>query len=86
MFFRFIYLILIFQRVSVCISINIFHYSNDRLDKKFLELPSRERLKLKNAVKDIFYFAFDSYLKYAYPYDELDPVHCTGRGPDYENP
>jgi mannosidase alpha-like ER degradation enhancer 1 len=34
----------------------------------------------------MFTFGYDSYMKYAFPLDELDPIHCTGRGPDYENP
>ncbi|PVD24290.1 hypothetical protein C0Q70_14761 [Pomacea canaliculata] len=36
--------------------------------------------------KKMFYFGYDSYIKYAFPLDELDPIHCTGRGPDYDNP
>ncbi|XP_052226391.1 ER degradation-enhancing alpha-mannosidase-like protein 1 [Dreissena polymorpha] len=34
----------------------------------------------------MFYFGYDNYMKHAYPMDELDPIHCTGRGPDYDNP
>jgi len=26
----------------------------------------------------MFYHAYDSYLKYAYPYDELRPLTCDG--------
>uniref|UniRef100_T1IJL9 alpha-1,2-Mannosidase n=1 Tax=Strigamia maritima TaxID=126957 RepID=T1IJL9_STRMM len=40
---------------------------------------------LKEA-KEMFYFGYDNYMKYAFPKDELDPIHCTGRGPDLENP
>ena len=36
--------------------------------------------------RQMFTFGYDSYMKYAFPLDELDPIHCTGRGPDYENP
>lgn len=36
--------------------------------------------------REMFTFGYDSYMKYAFPKDELDPIHCTGRGPDYENP
>jgi ER degradation enhancer, mannosidase alpha-like 1 len=25
-------------------------------------------------------------IRYAYPLDELDPIHCRGRGPDHANP
>ncbi|KAH8870466.1 ER degradation-enhancing alpha-mannosidase-like protein 2 [Schistosoma japonicum] len=33
---------------------------------------------LKYRVKNIFYHAYDSYLKYAYPLDELRPLSCDG--------
>ena len=36
--------------------------------------------------RQMFTFGYDSYMKYAFPQDELDPIHCKGRGPDYENP
>lgn len=45
-----------------------------------------ERIELREEAKEMFYFGYDNYIKYAYPMDELDPIHCTGRGPDYENP
>ncbi|EDO46917.1 predicted protein [Nematostella vectensis] len=34
----------------------------------------------------MFYFGYESYMRYAFPHDELDPIHCTGRGPDRKNP
>ena len=27
----------------------------------------------------MFYHGYDSYLKYAYPYDELKPLSCSGQ-------
>lgn len=33
---------------------------------------------LRDEVKEMFYHAYDSYLKYAYPYDELRPISCDG--------
>lgn len=45
-----------------------------------------ERLRLREEAKEMFYFGYDNYIKYAYPMDELDPIHCVGRGPDYSNP
>ena len=52
----------------------------------FSYLGESERLRLRDRAKQMFYFGYDSYIKYAFPMDELDPIHCTGRGPDYENP
>jgi ER degradation enhancer, mannosidase alpha-like 1 len=34
----------------------------------------------------MFQFGYDNYMKYAFPQDELDPIHCRGRGPDSERP
>lgn len=38
----------------------------------------QKRLHYKNRVKQMFYHSYDSYLKYAYPYDELRPLTCDG--------
>lgn len=45
-----------------------------------------ERVRSRDRAKQMFYFGYDNYIKYAFPMDELDPIHCTGRGPDYDNP
>ena len=34
----------------------------------------------------MFYFGYDNYMAYAFPEDELNPIYCRGRGPDYHNP
>ncbi|CAG2180784.1 unnamed protein product, partial [Oppiella nova] len=34
----------------------------------------------------MFQFGYDSYMRYAFPADELNPIACTGRGPDRDNP
>uniref|UniRef100_A0A1I7WEE9 alpha-1,2-Mannosidase n=1 Tax=Heterorhabditis bacteriophora TaxID=37862 RepID=A0A1I7WEE9_HETBA len=36
--------------------------------------------------KEMFYFGYENYMSYAFPHDELDPIHCTGRGHDHANP
>ncbi|KAL1130052.1 hypothetical protein AAG570_012995 [Ranatra chinensis] len=36
--------------------------------------------------REMFYFGYDSYMKYAYPKDELNPVMCSGRGRDHSDP
>ena len=33
---------------------------------------------LRQRVEQMFYHAYDSYLNYAYPYDELRPLTCDG--------
>jgi len=29
--------------------------------------------------RKMFTFGYDSYIKYAFPLDELDPIHCSGK-------
>lgn len=33
----------------------------------------------RNEAQEMFYHAYDSYMKYAYPADELMPLSCKGR-------
>ena len=53
---------------------------------KYRYFSETERLKLREKAKQMFYFGYENYMSFAFPKDELDPIHCTGRGPDYENP
>ena len=52
---------------------------------QYLYFAENERIRLKEMTKAMFEFGYDNYMKHAYPLDELDPIHCTGRGPDYLN-
>lgn len=36
--------------------------------------------------RKMFYHGYDNYMRHAFPLDELNPLHCNGRGPDHENP
>lgn len=53
---------------------------------KYRYFSENERVKLREEAKQMFYFGYDNYMNFAFPKDELDPIHCTGRGPDYDNP
>ena len=35
-------------------------------------------LYFRNRVINMFYHAYDSYIRNAYPYDELKPITCKG--------
>ncbi|XP_017769609.1 PREDICTED: ER degradation-enhancing alpha-mannosidase-like protein 2 [Nicrophorus vespilloides] len=37
-----------------------------------------DMIKFREEVRSMFYHAYDSYLKFAYPYDELRPISCDG--------
>ncbi|GFR73350.1 alpha-1,2-Mannosidase [Elysia marginata] len=58
----------------------------DPLHHKYAHFSESERLGMLEASKNMFQFGYDNYMKYAFPEDELDPIHCKGRGPDYEKP
>lgn len=58
----------------------------DILNSKYGSFPESLRKEMKEESKNMFYFAYDNYMKYAFPLDELNPVNCSGRGPDYDNP
>ena len=36
------------------------------------------RLEMLQKARDMFTFGYDSYMKFAFPMDELDPIHCKG--------
>lgn len=55
-------------------------------DKKYATFSEKVRLEMLEKTKSMFQFGYDSYMKYAFPKDELNPILCTGRGPDLENP
>ncbi|KAL5015540.1 hypothetical protein ScPMuIL_009810 [Solemya velum] len=78
----------LFCSVCVCISskVYVFKGSWDPYDIKYGQFTETERLEMLQAAKDMFYFGYNNYMKYAFPKDELNPILCEGRGPDYENP
>ncbi|XP_038213452.1 ER degradation-enhancing alpha-mannosidase-like protein 2 [Zerene cesonia] len=42
------------------------------------EYKKEDIIKLREEVREMFQHAYDSYLNYAYPYDELRPLSCDG--------
>lgn len=55
-------------------------------DKMYGTFNEAERLEMLKLARETFTFAYDSYMKHAFPADELNPIYCKGRGPDIENP
>jgi len=68
--------------------VNYFKLNNETLKQynEYLYFPNNERIRLKNLAKEMFEFGYDNYMKFAFPLDELNPIYCKGRGPDYLNP
>lgn len=67
-------------------ALNIFKKPLDSLDIKYGSFSEDLRLQMLAEAKKMFYFGYDNYMTYAFPMDELNPLLCCGRGPDYENP
>ncbi|KAK4471518.1 hypothetical protein MN116_004939 [Schistosoma mekongi] len=49
-------------------------------------MSSSDKKLHASLVYDMFSFAYDGYLRYGFPYDELNPIDCVGRGYDHQNP
>lgn len=48
--------------------------------------PPHLRARLRDRARGMFVFGYDSYMAHAFPQDELNPIHCRGRGPDRGDP
>lgn len=62
-----------------------FPFYNTDYENKFGVLNKEDLNIAREQAKEIFYFGYNNYMKYAFPLDELDPIHCQGRGHDYKN-
>ena len=67
-------------------NVNITRISNEQRYQHYLYFSRSERLQYREKAREMFQFGYDNYMKYAFPQDELDPIHCRGRGPDFERP
>lgn len=66
--------------------LNFFDGNKDEYVKRYSTFPDSLKIQMKAMAKDMFYFGYDNYMKYAFPEDELNPIDCQGRGPDVSNP
>ncbi|XP_074646983.1 ER degradation-enhancing alpha-mannosidase-like protein 1 [Tubulanus polymorphus] len=87
LFSGFILLIVCLNVIQQC-ETNIYFFKKNwsPYDAKYSYFPESERLEMKEEARKMFYFGYDNYMKYAFPKDELNPIYCRGRGPDYNNP
>ena len=51
----------------------------------FPPFSDEELLESRDDARKMFQFGYENYMQHAYPQDELDPIHCTGRGHDYSD-
>lgn len=66
--------------------LSFFDGNKDEYVRRYSTFPDSLKAKMKGMAKDMFYFGYDNYMKYAFPEDELNPIDCVGRGPDVLNP
>ncbi|XP_057560844.1 ER degradation-enhancing alpha-mannosidase-like protein 1 isoform X3 [Hippopotamus amphibius kiboko] len=48
--------------------------------------PPQLRAQMRDLARGMFAFGYDNYMAHAFPQDELNPIHCRGRGPDRGDP
>lgn len=61
-------------------------FEADHIEARYGIFPEKLRLQMVEEAKEMFYFGYTNYMKHAFPMDELNPILCSGRGPDYDNP
>uniref|UniRef100_A0A8C7XN44 alpha-1,2-Mannosidase n=1 Tax=Oryzias sinensis TaxID=183150 RepID=A0A8C7XN44_9TELE len=66
--------------------LRLFDGSEDEYARRYSSFPDALKSKMKEMAREMFYFGYDNYMKYAFPEDELNPIDCKGRGPDALNP
>ena len=59
--------------------------SQVRYDRKY-RFSEDQRTECLRMSRHMFQFGYDSYMKYAFPKYELNPIDCNGREPDVDNP
>ncbi|KAI9063357.1 glycoside hydrolase family 47 protein [Trametes sanguinea] len=47
---------------------------------------SDKKLAVREQVRELWHHGYDHYMRFAFPLDELTPLSCTGRGPNWHNP
>ncbi|XP_077430057.1 ER degradation-enhancing alpha-mannosidase-like protein 1 [Vanacampus margaritifer] len=66
--------------------LSFFDGNKDDYVRRYSIFPGTLKDTMKEKAREMFYFGYDNYMKYAFPKDELNPIDCVGRGPDVHNP
>ncbi|VDN22843.1 unnamed protein product [Gongylonema pulchrum] len=64
----------------------IYPFIQDSYKANYGSFSASELREAKEAAREMFYFAYENYMRHAFPMDELDPINCAGRGHDHLNP
>ncbi|RCN44243.1 hypothetical protein ANCCAN_09761 [Ancylostoma caninum] len=54
--------------------------------RRYSTFSKADRMEALREAREMFYFGYENYMSHAFPADELDPIHCTGRGHDHGDP
>ena len=79
-------LLILTNFIDISPRLHWFRGDSNPYDEKYGYFSERDRLDSLEKVRNMFYFGYDNYMKYAFPEDELNPIYCEGRGHDYDNP
>ncbi|KAI6187184.1 Alpha-1,2-Mannosidase [Aphelenchoides besseyi] len=60
-------------------------FQSSDFNARYRPLSRSEVNDARSKALEMFYFGYNNYMKHAYPKDELDPIHCEGRGYDHAN-
>lgn len=80
------YIRLAFLTLHVGVSVGVYPFTWDPYTARYGSFSASQLAEAKESTREMFYFAYDNYIRHAFPFDELDPINCTGRGHDYLNP
>lgn len=59
----------------------------DEYERRYTSaFPPHLRARMRDLARGMFVFGYDNYMAHAFPQDELNPIHCRGRGPDRGDP
>lgn len=70
----------------IAVIVGIYPFVHDNYTSKYGSFTHEELLEAKKATREMFYFAYENYIRHAFPMDELDPINCSGRGYDHLHP
>ena len=70
------------SRRTSSLIVSLFQTRPSNFDHTFGKFSEDERSEMLTLAKNTFQFAYDNYVQYAFPMDELNPIQCKGRGPD----
>ncbi|EPS95376.1 hypothetical protein FOMPIDRAFT_146232 [Fomitopsis schrenkii] len=70
------------------VGLNFHTWTHSQSSSGFVEggWTREKKLDARYQVRSLWYHGFDNYMKNAFPLDELRPLSCKGRGPDWEDP